>query len=233
MRKQRKAHYHTLEYELVERLFAERFRGLRVLDIGCGLGEYLSLFGKYGCEATGMDINPEQVKNLAAKGYDARLPENMPDGSMYDVLFMSHVIEHMPPAEMVAHFRKWLPRLKADGRPVVITPLDGHRFWHDFTHVRPYYPQSLWMLWGGWNRPASDKLEWTLELEDIFFFNDPFRIRHGAILGRAYYLPPDRANRLASGLTKFVNGLLEYSWRMSRGKIGACASWLGIYKFGT
>lgn len=183
----KKAHYHTLEWEYVDRLFARRFHGQKVLDLGCGLGEYLRLFKKHGCSAHGVDINQQQVEALRRDGHEAYQPGDLPAGDTYDVLFMSHVIEHLGSKDMVSWFREWLPRLRPEGRVIVITPVGGHRFWHDFTHVRPYYPQSLWMLWGGWTRPGSDRLEWVLELEDICFFNDPFRIRHGSLLGRSYY----------------------------------------------
>lgn len=228
----RKAHYHTLEYEYMEKVIKLRFANSSVLDLGCGLGEYMELFNKFNCHTIGVDINPEQLSTLHKKGYNVCLPDYVPKNTKYDILFMSHVIEHMSSQDMVAFFRQWLPYMKKEGRLIVITPLGGHRFWYDFTHVRPYYPQSLWMLWGGWSRPGSDKLEQILELESIAFFNDPFKIRHGGTLGAAYYSKATNGGggKYNNFIVKAINAILECGWRVTNGKFGCCSSWLGIYK---
>src|SRR5262245_57683967 len=70
--------------------------GARVLDVGCGYGRLLSLLQAAGLEATGVDMNP----NIVAAGRNSGLRCVTPDefnasSDQYDVVLMSHVIEHL------------------------------------------------------------------------------------------------------------------------------------------
>jgi methionine biosynthesis protein MetW len=42
--------------------------GARVLDIGCGDGELMAVLGAAGCDARGMEIDPELVERCVARG---------------------------------------------------------------------------------------------------------------------------------------------------------------------
>lgn len=225
------AHYQEEEKKCLEKLAKSKFAGKKVLDIGCGTGKYMELFKKYGCEVTGVDVNPKQVADLCVKGYRTYLPEELPADETWDVVLMSHVIEHMPPDKLVASFENLFPKLNKDGRLIVIAPLLGERFYYDFTHERPYYPQSLWMLFGNMECPASYKSQWRLELDDIHFFRDPVRLR-----GNRYYYPcvakhePAWKFSLFSSLITGINVMLTLCHKFAPGLLGVRASWMGIYK---
>lgn len=225
------AHYQKYEEKRLEYLFSTRFAGKSVLDVGCGKGKYLEMCRKHGCPAAGVDINPDQVAELQTRGFEAYTPDALPD-SLYDVIVMSHVIEHQDSADMIAFMEHYLSLLKDDGRLIVITPVLGSRFYYDFTHARPYYPQSLWMLFGDLVAPASYKSGWKMELDDIYFFRDPVRLRWG---WRSYY--PCVAQHMGEVEFKIYSiggGLLNIFFtalfKASCGKIGVPASWLGIYR---
>jgi SAM-dependent methyltransferase len=226
-----KAHYQRLEEVFLEQQFATQFKGRRVLDIGCGEGKYLRLLSPYCETITGVDTNPEQVRQLKESGFDAHLPSELVSGQ-YDVLLMSHIVEHMAASDLVAFLDCYLPMLHDDGHLIIMTPLPGLRFWHDFTHVRPYTPQSFGMMFGILAGPAAFHPRIRMELQEIHFFRDSWRIRHQ----RYYYPTPSLqiangwAPRLIANLITLVNALLASLFVVSHGRLGVLASWAGIYK---
>lgn len=230
------AHYQNYEYKNIERLIIQRFAGKNVLDVGCGTGKYLKLFAEHGCAVTGVDLNPQQVQNLRDEGFAVYLPEDLPTGVKYDVVLMSHVIEHLAPSALIIFFEKYLAMLADDGRLLIVSPVLGERFYYDFSHIRPYYPQSVWMLLGDCVCPASYKSPMRIVLDDIYFFNDSIRLRCGwGGVGRYYY--PCVANHeprwkycLLSNVVLGLNIFFAFLHRLSGGRLGVGASWLGIYK---
>lgn len=222
------AHYQSLEYDCVLRLFADlaRARGepLHVLDFGCGPGKYALALKAQGCAVTGVDANPEYVRRAADHGIRAYSPDAWPaaDSSTYDAVLLSHVIEHLHPEALVALVPRLCARLAAHGVLVIVTPTFGERFFHDFSHVRPYLPQSVRHAFGQTGAPLSYGERDLIELTDIRFFKDPYRTRSW----RSFYV-----GRGAAGVvTRALNSCFDLAWRVSRGRVGVVASWLGVYR---
>lgn len=74
-------------------------RGRRVLDLGCGLGEYVRAFERQGAEAYGCDIEQPRLVQARARGTSnvvVAAGEALPfhDGSL-DVVVLNEVIEHV------------------------------------------------------------------------------------------------------------------------------------------
>lgn len=73
--------------------------GRRLLEVGFGSGRALTSFQELGWEAEGIDIDPIAVKAARAKGLNVQLgqisEQKYPEG-YFDVVVMSHVIEHVP-----------------------------------------------------------------------------------------------------------------------------------------
>jgi SAM-dependent methyltransferase len=218
------AHYQKLEEKRLNTLFRGRFRHKRVLDLGCGHGKYLRLLRELGCPATGVDVNPDQVADLDRQGYRVFLPEDLPGNERYDVILMAHIIEHLAPEALRDFMDRHLSLLEEDGRLIILTPLPGARFYHDCTHIRPYTPQSVWMLFGGLNTPAAWRARDSFMLEDIYFFRDGWRLREQ----RSYYPVPGA--RAAKNAVLAANVFLAALHALSRGRLGAAASWLGVYR---
>jgi SAM-dependent methyltransferase len=85
-------------------IFSLKKRSGKLLDIGCGNGEFLKFAGRYGWHAVGVDFDRGAVKEARSYGLDVRLGDiNVLDSSeRYDFISLSHVIEHVyDPAELL------------------------------------------------------------------------------------------------------------------------------------
>lgn len=94
-------------------LLAQRAPGKRLLDIGFGSGYLAELAQAYGFEVFGVDSSPGKVEQLWPR-FGPRLQQiimgrdDIPWQS-FDVIIMSHVIEHLPnPAATISEVRRLL-----------------------------------------------------------------------------------------------------------------------------
>ena len=117
---------------------AMRYLGLkelppgRMLEIGCGRGERLCLFRDMGWEITGQDIDIKAVAHVkAARGVDVLCGELASlglDSEQFDVIIMSHVLEHVPDIREI--ISECFRLLTVGGRLIILTPNAesfGHR----------------------------------------------------------------------------------------------------------
>lgn len=147
--------------------FAERFRGSeeyvgkslqvylpyfqgrrRVLDIGCGRGEFVELMRAAGIEARGIDLSADSVARCRQKGLDAEQADLFDylaaagDGG-FDGIFCAQVVEHLPPERLPEMIRLAAASLRRDGLLVIETPnpeclaIFASHFYLDPTHQRP------------------------------------------------------------------------------------------------
>ena len=95
----------------------------RVLDVGCGIGNFLELASGDGLQATGVDVEPRAIAAARARGLDAHLSAELdgalPDGSV-DALTLWDVIEHV--ADPLALVAGLVPKLRPGGVVIVETP---------------------------------------------------------------------------------------------------------------
>jgi SAM-dependent methyltransferase len=99
----------------------------RLLDVGCGSGEFMVLMQNLGWDVMGLDPDPRAVEVARTRfGLNVRRgtieEEHFPD-SHFDVITMSHVIEHVH--DPVATFKECRRILRNGGRIVVVTPNSG------------------------------------------------------------------------------------------------------------
>ena len=93
-----KAHYHNIEKNIIDSFLKKQTLGktLSLLDVGCGIGEYVSTFKKYKLDFMGVDISKEMVNNANKAGHNAILLDDLKEQvKQFDIVFISHVIEHL------------------------------------------------------------------------------------------------------------------------------------------
>ena len=78
------------------RFLIERFRPASVLDVGCGIGAYVTLFAQHGAQARGVDGLPPSATALTAAEYrqhDLVAPLHL--GGRFDLVLCLEVAEHL------------------------------------------------------------------------------------------------------------------------------------------
>jgi len=88
----------------------------RLLDIGCGNGEFMEFAKKIGWKVEGVEPDPVAVDLCRTKGLDVKhgfMDAIDDDQTSYDVIMMSHVIEHAPNPDFIIN--KSLEMLRPGG----------------------------------------------------------------------------------------------------------------------
>jgi O-antigen chain-terminating methyltransferase len=142
-----------------------RYRGLaqrlvgteRVLDVGCGRGEFLELLAEAGVSARGVDIDPDLVKRAAERGLSVaeedaiRYLSDLDDQSLGGIVLIQ-VIEHFSAQEIVDFVALAADKVRSGGTVFVetVNPQSLYVFAHamflDPTHWRPVHPAYLAFL---------------------------------------------------------------------------------------
>jgi SAM-dependent methyltransferase len=121
----------------------------RLLDIGCGRGDFLAAFARQGYEVCGVDISPSApalCKGFHVETVDLESPSGAAcAGGGFDFVFSKSVIEHLrEPMHLV---RAAYEALVPGGVCVLMTPSWRHNAWGPFyvdhTHVSPFTGVSL------------------------------------------------------------------------------------------
>ncbi len=132
-------------------------RGLDVLDVGCGRGEFLDLLAANGIGARGIDLNHEMAEGCRARGLHVTEAdavsylESLADGSLGGI-FAAQVVEHLQPGYLLRLLDLAFQKLQPGGRLVLETlnPACWVAFFEsyirDITHVWPLHPDTLQYL---------------------------------------------------------------------------------------
>lgn len=126
-----------------------------ILDIGCGLGQYLNEINKMGYTKTlGIDISDESIKACTEKGINVVKIEDVITFSKtitekFDFITMSHVLEHVDKDKIIdtlIAIKTFL--LKEGGAFVVMIPngqsnTGGYWMYEDFTHSTLFTAGSI------------------------------------------------------------------------------------------
>ncbi len=130
----------------------------RVLDVGCGRGEFLSVLRDAGISAYGVDVDEGMVEACREQGLEVVCDDALHhlDGLTpgdVDGVFSSQVVEHLSTAELMSLLDGVYRKLDRGGVFVVETPnpeslfVFSSFFYVDLTHVRPIHPEAMvWAL---------------------------------------------------------------------------------------
>lgn len=120
----------------------------KVLDLGCGRGEFLQLLKESGIKGVGIDSDQGMVRVATEKGFEVHADdlfhfvETTPE--RFDGIFAAHVIEHLSPENIERLLENCKRILNPGGVLILVTPNPAsisaqlQEFWRDATHVRPY-----------------------------------------------------------------------------------------------
>lgn len=202
--------------------FAERFRGTeeyvrrnvefykpffshceKVLDIGCGRGEFLALMRDQAVAARGIDLSEESVAQCRQKGLEAAVADLFPylasqPEQEFDGIFSSQVVEHLDPQRLPEMIRLCAKSLRRGGLLAIETPnpeclaIFATHFYLDPTHTRPVpHPlMDFYMEEAGFGQIEVHKLSPAVEsMPEIAEMPERFRNRFFggldyAIIGR-------------------------------------------------
>ncbi len=92
------------EVKKQQRDYVQFFEGKgKVLDLGCGRGEFIELLEENGIECEGIDVNDQMISICRDKGFNCNKSDilekltSCPDNSLAGI-FSSQVIEHLAPS---------------------------------------------------------------------------------------------------------------------------------------
>jgi SAM-dependent methyltransferase len=128
-----------------------------LLDVGCGNGQTMAWMASLGWQVQGIDTDPAAVQVAASKGLNVRqgsLRSQPFAAESFDVISMSHVIEHVH--DPLSLMKECYRLLKPSGRLIVITPNSrswGHRLYK--SHWRGLEPPRHLQIFA---RPSLSRL---------------------------------------------------------------------------
>lgn len=195
-----------------------------VMEVGCGFGGKLEMLRKLGFrQVMGVEKNPESAAQAASRGFTvltvAEYDQQPPPA--VDLLVLSHIIEHVPPHDLVAMMDHYLEAVKPGGHVLIVSPVLHRHFYLDLDHIKPYYPQSIKVFFGKNDEQIPYYSRSRIKLKDVYFCKKSFRIK----LSRALLLKQRRAVFLH--LINFLSALL---FRATFRLAGQTNAWVGLFQ---
>jgi O-antigen chain-terminating methyltransferase len=134
----------------------KRFKNIqgKVLDIGCGRGEFLKLMKDNEIKAVGIDLNENMVKRCQDQGFEAvfgdaveYLEKSKPNS--LGAITGFHIVEHIPFEDLMELFESCYRATARGGFVLFETPnpenliVGSCQFYYDPSHLRPIPPAVL------------------------------------------------------------------------------------------
>lgn len=131
-----------IRFETGASRFLKHVQNGKVLDVGCGSGDFLAVLQSYGWEVHGIDPDPAAVRLCTSRGISAIQSDaenaTLPP-SHFDAITLHHTLEHMRSPDAV--ITRLASALKPLGTLVVITPnADGFPARHFGSYWRSLDP---------------------------------------------------------------------------------------------
>jgi len=132
-------------------------KGGKVLDLGCGRGEFIEILEENGIEAEGIDINGQMIEICRDKGLNCQKADILKKLAEYEDgtlggIFSSQVIEHLSPSYLRRMIELAYFKLSPASHIVLETINSASVFslvqiyFLDLSHQKPVHPQTLKFL---------------------------------------------------------------------------------------
>ncbi len=115
----------------------------KILDLGCGVGNFIL---QEPSRIIGIDSNKKSIALCKKRGLRVKFGNvtKIPfQNNTFDGIHASHIIEHLYPKDAHNMLNEVGRVLKKDGIFVLSTPILWSGFYNDFTHIKPYNPESI------------------------------------------------------------------------------------------
>ncbi|WP_051295007.1 class I SAM-dependent methyltransferase [Maridesulfovibrio bastinii] len=207
-----------------KRILDSENRNVRILEVGCGRCSKTVLLKKFGFHnILGVEKNLNLVNMAVSEGFnvvDVDSFEREFKDEQFDLLILSHIIEHFDFKDLIEFMSGYLKHLKPGGRLLIATPVLHEHFWLDLDHVKPYYPHGIKNFFGSDDEQVQLRLPYKLKLIDIRFRRGPYKVK----LSRALLLKKNDLPML------LINLMSAFFFKISCGLLGHKTGWIGLYK---
>lgn len=140
--------------EYLDVVEAVRERGLPLIDVGAGRGEFVGLLSRHSIDARGIDLNADAVEEARRLGRPVEYGDAVAylrslDSESIGAVTAFHIVEHLDPATTLELLDETLRVLRPGGVLVIETPnptnvtVGAAAFYQDPTHLRPIVPAYL------------------------------------------------------------------------------------------
>lgn len=215
----------TQENKMIKTVLRDTNRNASVLEVGSGYGHKLRFLQSIGfSNLVGVEKNEalvERVRRENMRVFAIAEFEREFAGTQFDVIVLSHIIEHFQYNELKTFLEYYLAYLKENGVLVVATPILNDSFYDDYDHVKPYSHLGLQSVFGADTSQVQFYSKYQLRLLDLRFIRLSYQLK--------YY----RALALRTPLYRFprlINQLLHLVYRISFRLIGRPVAWVGVFE---
>jgi len=177
-------------------------KGCKILDVGCGYGSKLKQLNDLGyTNVSGVEISQTIVDAVRKEGLNVVSVDEFEideHKETYDLLLMSHIIEHFQYQDLIEFMEYYLDYLKPGGLLMIATPIMNPFFYDDFDHVKPYTHISIISVFGGKKSQVQFHSRIKLELMDLAYIRLAYQLKHFRALSMrtSLYRIPRTENRL-------------------------------------
>lgn len=212
------------ETKKLKRILSDLERDINILDVGCGYGGRIKTLREMGFyNILGVEINNEIVERDIERGLNVvsvREFWNSQKEATFDLIVMSHIIEHFQWHDLLEFLESYLDLLRLDGHLLIVTPLLHDLFFHDYDHVKPYYPTAIKQILGMVDAQVQAQSKHHLVLEKLYFRRSQISCSNF----RSLYL--NNRNKLPLLLHRF----LKIMFIISCGIVGRKTGWIGLFR---
>lgn len=175
----------------------------RILDFGCGIGDFLHYAQQKGCEVAGCDVS-ENARKIASEKLNIQIvtPEEMFENNTepFDVITMWHVLEHIDDMKNIA--AKLHKLIKPNGRLVVAVP-------NYKSYDAKYYKQ----MWAAYDVPRHLNHFCKQSVENVL--SNCFKYEKNIPMKWDAFYISMMSEKYAGNKNAFINGL-RIGWKSNR-----------------